>query len=292
MRFQHPLNLPGITLGTMNYASKGMNVGYVAQLLETAIDRNFTSIHSSSEYESFGLYTTALKNLPMAKRRRVRHIVKLACPHFGDDAFSASHLRQRVDSYLQDLNTDRLDVVQWMWRDNNVTDETRCEDFLSATEEIAEVLDELVTSGKVMHVACFPYSTPFMKAVRDSDLVRIQVNYVNFLEDDAQDARLEPSTIVLRPFAGGRVFKPDCKRHIEAQMQLHYPNIQLDVTSASMLLSLLKPEVASVVVGINSINRLTQCIETVERVPAYALETELYEFLLSLQQKIIAQSYK
>ena len=50
-----------------------------------SLDRGVTTLHSSTEYDSFTRFTSIVRATERA--REWRHVVKLAEPHFGDADF-------------------------------------------------------------------------------------------------------------------------------------------------------------------------------------------------------------
>jgi aryl-alcohol dehydrogenase-like predicted oxidoreductase len=144
------------------------------------------------------LLVEALKKLPNTKVKSLKFICKLANPHFGDNAFDAVRLKQSVERHLQELNTDRIDVLQWMWRIKPFNDDLRCDLFEDSVENLIESFESLVNEGKIGTVSCFPYSKDFMVRVRKHDVAQGQVNYLNLSQLDALEYGLGPYTIALR----------------------------------------------------------------------------------------------
>lgn len=208
------------------------------ELLRASLDLGLTSFHSSHEYESFGRFCGLLRQLE--GRGRVQHIVKLAEPGFGEEGFDGARLARAVDAYLSALGTERLDVVQWMWRGDLKQEARRLEGFADAKAALAEAFGALQRAGKVGAVAPFPYSAGFADLCLDADFCAGLTVYLNPLEQEMlpqiQQAETRGMGIVaIRPFAAGKALEAglgpaDCIRSV-----LGRPSVATAVVTYSSL---------------------------------------------------------
>lgn len=196
--------LSKITLGTMRLMEKGLSVQDVLTLLSFCLSSGVTSLHVSQEYESYNLLKESVQSRYRDKMKNHQLIAKLASPHFGEIKFSPSSLEEKIDTVLLDLCADKIDVIQWMWRMEDLDDDVRITRTQDQFNLIKETFDKLLKSGKVDKVSCFPYSKRYMKFVRESGLITSQIDYFNFWEDNLYDGGVHQDSIALRPLYAGK----------------------------------------------------------------------------------------
>ena len=151
-----------IAFGSMRIHERAQDDAAWEALLREAIERGVTTLHSSTEYESFPRFcglVSRLRGLPL------QHVVKLADPHFGEAGFDAARLEARVDAYLAQLGAERLDVVQWMLRGDLADEPGRLAAFARELPAIRAAFDALRDKGKLGAVAPFPYTAAFADLV-------------------------------------------------------------------------------------------------------------------------------
>ena len=204
-----PIAPSRIILGTMRWTDANRSTADWAQFLEAVHALGITTLHSSSEYDTFDLLCSVLAEL-RASRPEIsfRHVVKLADPHFGEAGFDAERFEKRIDAYLTALAVDRIDDVQWMWRQRLDDDAQRIADMTAQAAAIAAARDRLVKAGKIGRLLCFPYSPAFGQAVVAAGAVDGLVVYRNASEraDDvaiAEAAEQNLPTLIIRPFHAG-----------------------------------------------------------------------------------------
>lgn len=254
------LGVSPIIIGTMRFSMKSLAVADIQDLIHCGVSAAVDTLHVSTEYDSFPLLQNALETLPRETRSRLKYVVKLACPHFGEAGFDKDLLIGRVDQYLSLLGTDCLSVVQWMWRSESDSEQFRSQKFSECLGEMSDAFDQLVNEGKVGRFACFPYGAEFMRHVRQSGLTQVQIDYCNLLESDLWQSGYSDPSIALRPYAAGRIFEPDQKSVID--------NIahDLGVSGAgspmelALKLLLCNSSIAGVVVSVSDIEQLESCI--------------------------------
>lgn len=207
-----------LAFGSMRIHERALDDDAWEALLREAIERGVTTLHSSSEYESYPRFcglVARLSGLP------IQHVVKLADPHFGEAGFDAARFEARVDAYLAGLGAERLDVVQWMWRGDLKDEPGRLAAFSRERGAIRAAFDALRAKGKLGAVAPFPYTAGFADRViggpatsgaaagQDSPLCEGLAVYLNPAEREMLPqiraaARAGMGTVAIRPLAAGQ----------------------------------------------------------------------------------------
>jgi aryl-alcohol dehydrogenase-like predicted oxidoreductase len=198
-----------IAFGTMRLDRVG-GPSAAARFIGEAHALGLTTIHCSSEYESFPLFRDAWKQAGIPHGQSTI-IAKLAAPHFGEERFSAQEFREKVDQYLSELAIERLDVVQWLLRYDLKQEAARVRIFDESAHELAALAAELKAQGKIGALVGFPYTAPVAERVLQTDWCDGLALYVNPLEREMdeyaeQAAAAGKSVVAIRPFAAGRVF--------------------------------------------------------------------------------------
>lgn len=126
-----------------------------ARALHAALDADVNFVHSSYEYGVRWMMNEALKDHP--KRNDIHHIIKLPVPDWKDNGqFDAAKFRMRIEEALSDLVTDRIAVLQWMWRADPNDDEHR---IPVLHDVVAEVKNPLSLASSSANSGCISIST-------------------------------------------------------------------------------------------------------------------------------------
>ena len=203
-----------LSFGSMRIHERSLDDAAWEALLREAHERGVTTLHSSSEYESYPRFcglVARLGGLP------VQHVVKLADPHFGEAGFDAARLEARIDAYLAQLGAERIDVVQWMWRGDLKDEPGRLAAFARELPAIRAAFDALRAKGKLGAVAPFPYTAAFADLViaggeagaGAGPLCEGLAVYLNPVEHELLPqiraaARAGMGVVAIRPLAAGR----------------------------------------------------------------------------------------
>lgn len=167
------------------------------------------ALHSSHEYESFGLVSSLLKEMEGdGNGTAFRHIVKLAEPSFDDCGFDAQRLEEKVRSYCSALSTPLVHDVQWMWRQGLNEDMQRVSHFRDQIDSIGNAARGLKQAGLIERFFCFPYSVAFGREAMEHPAIDGLVVYRNRLEtvyDELIDRcrALSKPCQIIRPLAAG-----------------------------------------------------------------------------------------
>ncbi len=279
------LGISPVVVGTMRFNMKSLSAADVQALIQGGISLQADTLHVSTEYDSFPLLQSALKSLPGSARSRLRYVVKLACPHFGEPGFSRKLLFDRVDEYLSALGADSLAVVQWMWRSESDDGLVRGQKFKESVGEIDAAMSQLVAAGKVGRFACFPYGADFMRVVRQSGLTQVQVDYANLLEMDLWEGGCSYPSIALRPYAAGRIFEPEQKSIIEDIAGELGFSAEETATELALKLLLCNSSVAGVVASVSTIAQLEACARIADGIEPNPAE---FASLARLQSRLLS----
>ena len=195
-----------ITFGTMRLNERGLDDAACELLVRESLARGITSFHSSSEYETFDRFCALIRRL--GARAKIQHVVKLAEPHFGDAMFHERRLRAKVEAYLASLGTERIDIVQWMWRGDLKQEEARLTGFARQRDAIRLSFDALRKEGKIGAVVTFPYTTGFASAALAALVGDGLAVYLNPIEKEMvpyieRAAAAGAGVVAIRPLAAG-----------------------------------------------------------------------------------------
>jgi len=181
--------LESFVFGTMRLEQHDLDS--CIDLLQHVLEAGVRRFHSSTEYGSFKLFCVAL---PHACARSgididsLRHIVKLASPHFGESRFDESTMVSAVDEYRKSLEVDTLDVVQWMTRMDLADESARMNCLSRDNEAIANYAKNARADGNINRLGCFPYTRTFRDAVIQKPWCDTLVDYLNLDEREAYDS--------------------------------------------------------------------------------------------------------
>lgn len=208
-KLKKQLGLSSVSLGTMRFYDKSLTTNQVVRLIESSFEIGITTHHSSFEYSSYKLYTKALKSVRQSAD--IKHIVKLASPHFEDDGFSSKILIQRVENQLKALNIEQIDVLQWLVRSKPINDVDRLGTLENQKPEIKACLSKLKQEGKVKSIFSFPYSPAFAKEVIKLKEVDGIISYLNKEELEYSSYANQFPFIAIRPLFAGKLISKDGK---------------------------------------------------------------------------------
>lgn len=174
--------------------------------MEAVIDRGVNFIHSSYEYGVRWMMHEVLKDHP--RRGDLLHVIKAPVPDWEDPDFDEAKLEGHIDTALEELCTDRIALVQWMWRIRPHDDEHRLPLLERIHGRVNAAFERLREKGKVGHQACFPYFPDSARAAMVDPSERALIAYYSPLEmemspvidDLAEDGR---GFLAIRPLYEG-----------------------------------------------------------------------------------------
>lgn len=255
--------------------------------MRTAIDRGINFIHSSYEYEVRWMMHEVLKDHP--ERHNLLHVIKAPVPDWDDPGFNAVKFEKIIDDALRDLCTDRIAMVQWMWRCRPHDEAHRLPLLEKIHDEVASTFEKLREKGKVNHLACFPYFPESAATAMALPSEEALIAYYNPLE-------MEMSTVIdtlnvsrrsflaIRPLYEG-VLTDRFSTHADVpkehrlarekyanafakreQLASAIPEAANGMTRFAIRFPLLSANCASVIVGLNSEEQVNELCDYVEDV--------------------------
>lgn len=252
-----------------------------------AIDRGINFIHSSYEYGVRWMMHEILKEHP--ERHDLFHVIKAPVPDWTDEDFDPAKLEKIVDDALRDLCTDRIAMVQWMWRCRPHDEAHRLPLLDEIHDKVARTIEELRQKGKVSHLACFPYFPESAAKAMAYPTEEALIAYYNPIEmemssviDSLQDE--ERSFLAIRPLYEG-VLTDRFARHsdvpqghrlgkdkyadafeVRERLARAIPEAAAGMTRFAIRFPLMSANCASVIVGLNNEDQVNLICDFVDRV--------------------------
>lgn len=244
------LQLPLVTVGTMRWADKKLDLDQVMNLISYGQSYGLNTHHVSPEYSSYPLYKNALSRLSHSERNSYNVIAKVACPDFREPDFSPDRLKERIYNLLDDLKLDRLAIAQWMDRWDKLDSE---KDKLRITrldkyhDSLLQCTDELLKDGVVGEFSSFPYTVNYADDLSSRRGINKFTCYLNSYEREYEHLiDKSDAFIAIRPFKAKELL-----------------NDQVDKKEAitNALDFVLKRGVSSAIVGINSEEQIDEIVQ-------------------------------
>ena len=255
--------------------------------LAAALERGVNFIHSSYEYGVRWMMHEVLKDHPA--RHDLLHVIKAPVPDWDDHDFVADKLECRIDGALKDLCTDRIALVQWMWRCRPNDEANRLQRLEGIHDRVVTAFERLRDQGKVGHLACFPYFPESAAAAMAHPAQEALIAYYNPLELEMSPVidRLaveERGFLAIRPLHEGvltdrfvaqhdvpdghRLSGEKYSRAFSARERLatKIPEARSCMTRFAIRFPLMSANCASVIVGLNSEAQVTEICNHAEEV--------------------------
>lgn len=283
------LNVSVVCYGPMRLAQShdDPDLQVHTRAMHAAIDCGINFIHSSYEYGVRWMMHDVLSKHP--ERHNLLHVIKAPVPDWEDGEFNAVKLEKIVDDALRDLCTDRIAMVQWMWRCRPHDEAHRLPLLEKVHDEVAEAFEKLRAKGKVGHLACFPYFPESAAMAMSHPAEKALIAYYNPLEmemspviDNLND--YGRSFLAIRPLYEGvltdrysthadvpdghRLAKDKYADSFKAREQLAVaiPEAAAGMTRFAIRFPLMSANCASVIVGLNSEAQVKQICDYVQGV--------------------------
>ena len=256
--------------------------------MTAAIERGINFFHSSYEYGVRWLMHDVLKDHPA--RHDLLHVIKAPVPDWDDLDFDADKLERLIDDALKELCTDRIALVQWMWRCRPNDEAHRLFRLEEIHDRVVTACERLRDKGKVGHLACFPYFPESAAAAMAHPAQEALIAYYNPLEMEMSPvieklATEERGFLAIRPFYEGVLTDrfaahrdvPDGHRladekysrafRARARLATLVPEAGLGMTRFAIRFPLMSVNCASVIVGLNSEAQVTEICDHAVGVP-------------------------
>lgn len=242
MNYNNSILPENIVFGSMRMLEHDYSLEHWVDLFQDLYDSGVTTFHSSNEYESFALFCEALavfqkKNPEM----RIKHIVKIAEPHFHINSFDANLLEEKINEYCRHLNVSTIDVVQWMWRGDLQDNAAREQLFEEYYPEMEKAILYLKQSNKINQFCCFPYNVEFALSAIKKEHIDGLIVYRNVIEQEYDTAlelaaKLNKKSYILRPLNAGKALNIENQSPKSlVQWALDFPNIEGAIISISSI---------------------------------------------------------
>lgn len=252
-----------------------------------AVDRGINFIHSSYEYGVRWMLHEVLKDHP--KRSELKHVIKIPVPDWDDGEFDPALFEARIDEALGELCTDRIDLVQWMWRCRPHEETPRLDLLSTIADRVLETADRMKQKGKIGHLGCFPYFPQSAEAAMALNGMDVLIAYYNLLELEMAplveklDER-DKGFLAIRPLHEGvltdkypdqdalpqdhRLAKDKYRALFEQRdaIMRQWPEAEGQLTRFAARFPLLSPNCASIIVGLNSPQQVHEICAMVEDV--------------------------
>ena len=149
------LDVSAICFGMM-YGSKARKAPELkAHALRRALEGGVNCIHSCVEYGTWPVLSSVLDEWP--KRDEIVHIIKMDVPNNDDNnTFYPEKFRRRVEDHLVALRTDRIHILQYMWRIAPGTDEEPLPLLQRIIDGVVDTFAQLYSEGKAGYLMVFP----------------------------------------------------------------------------------------------------------------------------------------
>lgn len=207
------MNDSNIVFGSMRMYEYDYSNQHWVNLFNVMYEKGINIHHVSNEYESFNLYCDVLKEFNnIYPEKRIKHIVKLAEPHFDSNIFVPELLLLKINEYRQALQIENeLFGIQWMWRGSLSDDLSRCKQFNDSEIQIKNYISFLKREKLIERFYVFPYSIIFAQAVLKIENVYndffdgfiVYRNYMELEYDTILDES-KKSNLILRPLNAGK----------------------------------------------------------------------------------------
>ena len=255
--------------------------------LRKALDAGVNFIHSSYEYGTRWMMARVLADHP--RRSELHHVIKVPVPDFKDgDRFHPGTFRLRVEEALADLHTDRIDVLQWMWRSDPNDDERRVPLLRRIIDDVCETFEKMRDEGKVGYLMTFPYTVGCGAAAIETGRFAGLIAYYNLVETEMADlfgtlAQRDMGFLCIRPLYQGILTDRRANRNsLQAGDRFADPRYDDDfarrakivdafgdaigesMTNFAIRFALAAPVVASVIVGLNTPEQVDGIVAAVE----------------------------
>jgi predicted oxidoreductase len=261
--------------GLMRLMEWQMDAPALLNWIEAVMDMGITSFDHADiygSYQSEGLFGQALALKPSLRQQMqliTKCDIKLLSPNRPDHTVhsydtSRAHIMQSVENSLKNLHTDYLDVLL-----------IHRPDPLMDADEVAAALNELETSGKVLHfgVSNFPPHTyELLRSRYDGDLVTNQVEFsVMHLDplhdgtfDQCQRYRIAP--MVWSPVGGGGLFtgQGEQERRLRAELEKIGHEVGATVMQVALAFVMMPPSRPVPVLGTGKLERIRESAEAVD----------------------------
>lgn len=286
------LELSVLTFGTIWFAAApnrpDVDTEEGKKALHLALDSGVNCIHTSYEYQTRHVVSEVLSERKDAKE--LKHIIKVPDPDRAktDNVFKPEYFRKLVEDALQELNADRIDLLQWIIRDCTESDvKASLEKFHAYKDDVRAIFEKLRDEGKVGYLGNFVYTDEYADEATASGYLDSLLCYYNawdttILPAIEKLANRNMGAVVLRPFHGGMLTSKRANRNAlpEGDKFLKGKGIKKlenrdklfeeaglevkDLTSFALKFVLACPSIASIITGMNTPDQVKGVLSAID----------------------------
>ena len=226
----------------MRMSEYDYSVAHWVDLFDKMHDSGIVVHHVSSEYDSYVLYMTVLKEFNLKyPEKQISHLVKLAEPHFDSSDLNPKLFQSKVHKYLTELNVSKLWGIQWMWRGDLKSESKRLDNFKKSIVILNSMVLELKNNDLIDGFYLFSYTDSFCELAStlleqfDISLFDGLTVYRNILENDF-DKYLDffERNIVIRPLFAGKLETSHSKKQL-VEYALNHSRVTNGIISISSI---------------------------------------------------------
>lgn len=253
------INTSELTFGSMRFE---FDSDFEAEkLLRESINIGINTFHSSFEYPCHSyfayIFRKVKKDFPST---HFHHIVKLGEPHFDSNYFNPKRFEKIIDEQLLALNTDRIDIVQWLLRHSPNTNKYRLRILEELYPTFNETIKSLKKSGKIKSIGSHPYTLEFAKKANSLNKIECWITYLNLLEIKWKPL-LDKPFIAIRPLAAGKIIK---NHQIWEYLKKHNYFVKNSKLESTLKFPLLHPNVKTIITSIRNLDQLNNIEKTLK----------------------------
>ena len=194
--------------------------------------------------------------------KKFQHIIKLGEPHFDSNFFCPNRFRTIIEQQLIELQTDCIDIVQWLLRHSPNEDAFRIPILKDSLASFIDITEQLKQEGKIRAIGCYPYSMTFAKEIKTRPIIDCWVTYLNLHEREIIP-HLNKPIVAIRPLAAGRILNDQT---LISLLQKEEFFAQYTALEMAILFPLLNPSVTSLMTSITSLVHAKEILKSLNRV--------------------------
>lgn len=250
-KFSNEINISELTFGSMRFEFNSDSEA--EKLIRESIIKGINTFHTSFEYPCHNYFSYIFgkvkKDFPS---KHFHHIVKLGEPHFNSNIFNPKRFESIIDEQLLALNTERIDIVQWLLRHTPNTNKYRLKILEESYLRFNETVKNLKKAGKIKSLGSHPYSLEFANKVDSVSKIECWVTYLNLLEIEWERLLNKPF-IAIRPLAAGKILK---NNQLWGLLKKHSYFDKKNKLALAIKYPLLHPNVKTLVISIRNLEQL------------------------------------
>lgn len=258
-RLCEEINTSELTFGSMRFEFNSDSEA--EKLLRESIKIGINTFHTSFEYPCHNYFASIFKKVKKDfPSVHFHHIIKLGEPHFDSNTFNPKRFERIIDEQLLALNTERIDIVQWLLRHSPNTNKYRLKILEESHLKFNETIKNLKQAGKIKSIGSHPYSLKFAKKVDSLSSMECWVTYLNLLEIEWKPL-LEKPFLAIRPLAAGKIVK---NNEIWGYLKKHSYFVRKSKLESTLKFPLLHPNVKTLITSIRNLNQLNSLEKVLE----------------------------